>query len=207
MPVMDVGSSHKAVIQGVNKLATVPGYGATHVLVHALSGASIGNILGTQPQQVEKTFNCLANSFLWWVQELLASGMLMPNASIIGLTSPCSDFYLRNSGVIGPAKAALEAYVKSLAVEIGPMGFRVNALKFGTILTPALEKVLGDATANLKELYTHIMPDRRMQTADEIADYVYMLTRPEMKGVNGAILDVTGGQTLKLMDYAFHSSR
>ena len=40
--------------------------------------------------------------------------------------------------VMASAKAALETYVRCLALELGPRGYRVNLLKFSTVVTPAV---------------------------------------------------------------------
>lgn len=178
------------------------------VLVHSLSGASVGNILHQTPNQAEQTFNCLAHSFLWWVQGLYVTGMLAPGARIIALSNPCPDFYLRNSGVIGSAKAALESYVKSLAAELGPEGYRVNCIRFSTVLTPALAKVMPEAgLMHMHKLHKSIVPAGRMQTADDVAKFVSLMVREESAWMNGAIVDLTGGAPSMLMDYAFYGMR
>jgi NAD(P)-dependent dehydrogenase (short-subunit alcohol dehydrogenase family) len=119
----------------------VAGPRSVAVLVHSLSGAAIGSFLGGdgkafEPRQFERTFNYLAHSFAYWAQALHADDLLAPGAALLGLTNTLGESLLHNTGLIGAAKAALEMYVRQLALELGPLGHRVNLLKFGTVMTP-----------------------------------------------------------------------
>jgi len=139
------------------------------------------------------------------MQGLHQAGLLAPNATLIALSNPVAENYLRNSGVIGPAKAALEAYVKALAVEMGRSGRRVFAIRFGAVATPALEKVVPGAATTMEKLHQRISPAGRMQTAEEIAAFVALLAdRSEATAaLNGAVIDFTFGAHLMLLDSAF----
>lgn len=176
------------------------------VLVHSLSGASMGDAMLMSSEKVEKTFNNLAHSFLWWVQWLVRAERFHPNATAIALSNPCPDFYLRSSGVVGPAKAALEAYVGTLACELRGKP-TVNAIRFSTVVTPALRKVMPSAIERLDTLHKAIVPAGRIQECDDVADAVDLLLSPQAAWLNGAIIDATGGSPRMLMDYAFHGAR
>lgn len=206
---LDVGRDHNAVLLGINTVEHLCcEWELEHVgtLVHSLAGAAVTSTLETHPSQLERTFNNLAHSFFWWVQHLALGEkpLLSPTARIVALSNPCVDFYLRNSGVISAAKAALEAYVRMLAVELGPRGTKVNAVRFGAVITPSLLKVLGEkATARLTELHKKLMPNGLMQTPDEIAKSIMAVLSADFTAANGAVLDLDGGSVLKLLDYAF----
>lgn len=210
MAALDVGTNSSCVRAGVSMLEKY-----LHaddeprqigVLVHALSGAAVGPVLDTTTQQIETTFSRMAHSFLWWAQELRASKLLAPGAKLIALSNPVADHYLSNSGVIGAAKAALEAYVRMLAVELGAEGCTVIGVRFGAVVTPALEKVVPKAREQLSALHKRISPYGELQTPSEIGWFVKMLVNQyETRGLNGAILNYTNGAHLTLMDYAFNS--
>jgi NAD(P)-dependent dehydrogenase (short-subunit alcohol dehydrogenase family) len=199
----DVGSHPGFVEIGVHELSKVIGKHEVDAVIHSLSGASLGSYIASEPKDIERTFNLLAHSFLWWTQTLLAADLLSPWAHIVALSNPCPDLYLRNTGVIGAAKAALEAYVRGLAVELGPLGVRVNCIRFSTVVTPALGHVLGpEAKAGLEKLHEQIVPAGRIMTALDVAHIVSEHLNDEWK--NGAVIDATGGATLTLMDRAFY---
>lgn len=176
------------------------------VLVHSLSGASMGDAILMPPEKVEKTFNNLAHSFLWWVQWLTRAERFGLHGTAIALSNPCPDFYLRSSGVIGAAKAALEAYVGTLACELRGKP-TVNCIRFSTVITPALRKVMPAAIERLDTLHQAIVPAGRIQESTDVADVVEMLLSPQAAWLNGAIIDATGSSPRMLMDYAFHGPR
>jgi len=175
-------------------------------LVHSLSGASLGHFLpgrtdSFHPKQFAKTFDYLAHSFAWWTQVMVERDLLAPGARLLGLTNSLHDSLLHNTGLIAAAKGALQMYVRQLAMELGPLGHRVNLLKFSTVATPALEAVLGvSAMARLEEAHREMIPAGRMVTLEEVGHMVSVLAREETSWFNGAMIDYTGGMALRLLD-------
>jgi 3-oxoacyl-[acyl-carrier protein] reductase len=182
------------------------GPGRVGLVVHAISGASLGHFLSGRgdafhPKQFEETFNYLAHSFAYWAQTLHEEGLLAPQASLLGLTNALHDQVLHNCGLVAAAKAALQTYVRYLAIELGAFGHRVNLLKFGTVVTPALRTVLGPgALERMEAVHREMIPAGRMCTLDEVAGIVSVLAREESRWFNGATIDYTGGMTLRLFD-------
>jgi enoyl-[acyl-carrier-protein] reductase (NADH) len=89
----------------------VAGAQSVGLLVHSISGASLGHFLSTRndafhPRQFEKTFNYLAHSFAYWAQTLYERDLLAPGARLLGLTNSLHDSLLHNCGLIAAAKAA-----------------------------------------------------------------------------------------------------
>lgn len=202
----DAGRSVEAVDAGVRAVCAGVPPASVSVFVHSLSGASPGDVLTLTPERIERTFNVMAHSFLYWVRALYQERRLAPGAHLIALSNPCSGFYLRNSGVIGAAKAALESYVRTLAAELGPVGHFVNAVTFSTVVTPALRQVLSpEAIAALETVHANIVPGGRLQTATDVAEIVARLVQDQW--TNGAVLDHTGGSPMMLMDFAFNGAR
>ena len=187
-------------------LAAAAGPRSVGLLVHAISGASLGHFLSTrgdafQPRHFEKTFDYMAHSFAYWAQTLHARDLLAPNARLLGLTNLLHDSIIHNCGLIAAAKAALQMYVHYLAVELGPLGHRVNLLKFGTLMTPALERMLGpERSKRLEATYREMTPAGRVLTAEELGRAVSFLAREESEWFNGATIDYSGGMALRLLD-------
>lgn len=179
---------------------------SVRLFVHSISGASLGHFLnqrgdGFHQKQFEKTFNYLAHSFPYWARGLHERDLLAPSARLLGLTNPLHDSLLHNTGLVAAAKAALQVYVKYLAMELGPFGHRVNLLKFGTILTPAVRTVMGPAAIRQQEaIHREMIPAGRIGNAEEVARLVSYLSRDESEWFNGATIDFTGGMTLRLLD-------
>jgi NAD(P)-dependent dehydrogenase (short-subunit alcohol dehydrogenase family) len=176
------------------------------MLVHSISGASLGHFLATRedafhPKQFEKTFNYLAHSFAYWARALHERDLLAPGARLLGLSNALHDQVLHNCGLIAAAKSALQTYVRYLAIELGAFGHRVNLLKFGTVVTPALRTVMGPkALARMDAVHREMIPAGRMCTLEEVARFVSVLAREDTAWLNGATIDFTGGMTLRLFD-------
>jgi NAD(P)-dependent dehydrogenase (short-subunit alcohol dehydrogenase family) len=201
----DAGT-HEGTQSCADALEAVCGKGAVAMLVHSIAGASVGHFLPSysdsfHPRQFEKTFAYLAHSFAWWAQTLVGRALLAPGARLLGLTNSLHDSLLHNTGLIAAAKAALEMYAKQLAMEMGPLGYRVNLLKFSTVRTPALERVMGEeALQRLEAAHREMIPAGRMCTLEEVGAIVSLLARPESEWFNGATIDFTGGMSLRLLD-------
>ena len=94
----------------------------------------------------------------------------------------------------GAAKAALMAWVQSLAVELGPHQIRANAIAPGTILTPRLDAIFTDEqrTAN-----NEVVPIGRVGQPPDIASAALFLSSDLSAFVNGRTLVVDGGVDAK----------
>ncbi|MCA0919300.1 SDR family NAD(P)-dependent oxidoreductase [Pseudooceanicola nanhaiensis] len=84
------------------------------------------------------------------------------------------------------SKAALEALTREAAGELGPRGVRVNMVTPGEIET----EILSPGT----EKMTDVIPLRRLGKPDEVARVVLFLCSEQASYVNGASVDVNGGQ-------------
>lgn len=199
----DVGTAEGA-SSGVKALAKVVGHKGVRLMVHSLASASVGRLTGKErlvPRQVQKTFDVMAHSFVYWVQELLEHDLLAPGARILGLTNPLDESMVLDCGLIAATKGALEGYMRALALELGPKGYRVNLLKFSTVLTPAVSQVYGrNAMDALTAAHERIMPARHMCTVEEVAAVVSFLASPEAAYFNGATIDFSGGMCLGMAD-------
>jgi NAD(P)-dependent dehydrogenase (short-subunit alcohol dehydrogenase family) len=199
-------STPEGAAQGAEALLAVAGPRSVKLFVHSLASGSVGHFVSggedqLHPKQVERTFNAMAHSFVYWAQALMARDLLAPRARLLGLTNPLTESLLNNTGLITAAKAALEIYVRHLAIELGPRGHRVNLLKFGTVMTPALQHVYSpEALARLESAHARMNPAGRMCTVQEVARLVSVLVGDDVDWFNGATIDFTGGMTLRLLD-------
>lgn len=180
------------------------------LFVHSIASASVGRFLDPDdkdlvPRQFENTFDVMAHSFVYWVQALFRNDLLAPEARILGLTNMLSESTLMNAGLIAASKAALEMYVRHLAMELGPFGHRVNLLKFATVMTPALEHVLSEDTLKqLERVHARMIPAGRMLELEEVARFISVLCEDASSWFNGATIDFTGGMTHHLLDIVFN---
>jgi enoyl-[acyl-carrier protein] reductase III len=96
--------------------------------------------------------------------------------------------------LVGVSKAALEALVRYLAVELSPRGIRVNAVSAGLVETAALDH-FPNREKMLKESRERT-PAGRLVEPKDVADVVCFLCSPEAEMVRGHTLVVDGGYSL-----------
>jgi enoyl-[acyl-carrier protein] reductase I len=115
-------------------------------------------------------------------------------ASVLTLTYLGGQKYLPHYNVMGVAKAALEASVRYLAVDLGGRGIRVNAISAGPIKTLAASGI-GDFRMILKwnELNT---PLGKNVTTEEVGNSALYLLSPLSTAVSGEVHYVDGGYNI-----------
>jgi 3-oxoacyl-[acyl-carrier protein] reductase len=91
------------------------------------------------------------------------------------------------------AKAGVVGFTRHLALEVGPDGITVNAVAPGTTAT---ERVLRARTPEATRRVAEAIPVRRIGEPSEIAEAVVFLASDAASFINGATLDVNGGQVM-----------
>jgi len=97
---------------------------------------------------------------------------------------------VQNYNVMGVAKAALEASVRYLANDLGPLNIRVNAISAGAIKTASARGVKG--FSKMLEI-AEIAPLRRATDPAEVADTAVFLASDLGRGVTGNVIYVDAG--------------
>ena len=120
-----------------------------------------------------------------------AEKLMKNGGSALTLTYYGAEKVLPHYNVMGVAKAALEASVRYLAMDLGPSNIRVNAISAGTIKTLASSGI-GDFRYIMKwnELNS---PLRRNVTQEEVGKSAVYLLSDQSSGVTGEILHVDAG--------------
>jgi 3-oxoacyl-[acyl-carrier protein] reductase len=94
------------------------------------------------------------------------------------------------------AKAGLQGFSKTLAIELGPFGITINAVAPGFVQTDMTRATAEQMGVTFDELITHQsaqVPVRRTGTPDDIAAAISFFCREEAGFVSGQVLYVAGG--------------
>jgi enoyl-[acyl-carrier protein] reductase III len=166
--------------------------GPFDVLVHNAATGVIKPALETEDKHWDWTLNANARALLTLAR---ACAPQMPSgSSIVGVSSLGSIRVLENYVLVGVSKAALEALVRYLAVELAPRGIRANAVSAGVVETGALEHF-----PNRDEMIADGLrrtPAGRLVEPGDVANAVCFLCSPEAEMVRGQTLIVDGGFSL-----------
>jgi len=117
---------------------------------------------------------------------------LMPKgARIVALSSLGAERAIPNYAFIGASKAALEALVRSLSLELAVDEISVNTISAGVVDTDAL-KYFPNREQLLDAYQSHSLAGRPL-TPEDVADSVYLLCLPEAAMIKGHTLFVDAG--------------
>ncbi len=169
-------------------LEEVEALGPLDVLVHNAASGVVREALETEEKHWDWTLGANARALLELAK---AAAPQMPSgSSIVGISSLGSQRVLPNYALIGVSKAALEALVRYLAVELAPRGIRVNAVSAGVVETGALEHF-----PNREDMLTvgRANPAGRLVEPEDVAAAVSFLCSPGAEMIRGHLLVVDGG--------------
>jgi NAD(P)-dependent dehydrogenase (short-subunit alcohol dehydrogenase family) len=122
-------------------------------------------------------------------QMMIKSG----GGSIINTSSTAALRAVLNLSTYAASKAALIGFTRTAAVELGPLGIRINTVCPGTVDTPMLRAMLDE---NGMELMRGAVPlGRRLGKPSELASAILFLACDESSFVTGAVIPVDGGQS------------
>jgi NAD(P)-dependent dehydrogenase (short-subunit alcohol dehydrogenase family) len=150
-------------------------------------------------RQLEMTLDVMANSLVYWVQDLWQAGLLGDGSTVLAMTSSGSRRVLPAYGAVSAAKAALESYCRQLAFELGPYGVTANAIEAGVTDTPALRKIPG--SQRLLEDARKRNPLKRLTEPEEIARVVTAFANSDLRWINGTTVTVDGGESSVEIDW------
>lgn len=127
------------------------------------------------------------------VMRAQGSGLIVITASTAGLFG----YPLRSP--YAAAKWGLVGLTKTLAMELGPAGVRVNAIAPGAVEGERMDRVMANESAasgkpveNIREQYVKGVSLRSWVTTDDLADMVLFLDSPAASKISGQVLAVDG---------------
>jgi len=108
--------------------------------------------------------------------------------SIINMSTDSAQAF---SGQInyGASKAAIEAFTRSVAIEVGSLGIRVNTIAPGPTQT-------GYISMEFEEKLKESIPLKRIGRPEDIADVAIFLASEQARWVTGQVIKVSGGHAL-----------
>ncbi len=170
------------------------------VVMHSLAFGSLVPFLSEDPKggvdrkKMEMTQDVMANSLVYWVQDLWRAGFLGQGSKIYAMTSEGSSKVVPSYGVVSSAKAALESHIRQLAMELARhrTGATANCIRAGVTITPALLKI--PESQMMIDVTLKRNPTGRMTTTQDVANAILALSGDGTEFINGDIISVDGGE-------------
>jgi NAD(P)-dependent dehydrogenase (short-subunit alcohol dehydrogenase family) len=174
--------------------------GAVAVLLHSLAFGALRPYIADDPKealgqsQLEMTLDVMANSLVYWTQDVVHRKLMERGGKIFCMTSAGGNHVWPTYGAVSAAKAALEAHTRQLAYELAPLGITANAIRAGVTDTPALRKIPGHE--ELIRGAERKNPQRRLTTPGDVAEAIAALAAAGTHWITGNVIGVDGGEDL-----------
>ncbi len=159
-----------------------------------------GGIDQLDPDEWDNTIDVNLNAQFYFARRAVP---LLRNAqdggAIIALSSVAGRLGYAYRTPYSATKWAIVGLTKSLAIELGPAGIRVNTIQPGIVKGPRIERViaaraqqLGLSYGEMEKQYLEKISLRRMTTPEEVAATALFLCSPGGSGISGQAISVCG---------------
>lgn len=169
--------------------------GGLDVLVANAAATAFKPLLDVGPHNVDRTFAITVKGFIQLCQEA-APLLAGRRGRIVAVSGYDSIRVLPGHGVLGAAKAAMEALVRYLAVELAPLGINVNGVCPGPVDTDSARVYAGPLWDEIRRRLAAATPRGRVGTPDDVARIIRFLCTPDADWLCGQTLVCDGGLTL-----------
>ena len=169
------------------------------LLLHSIAKGSLKSMTddGTNldKQDLDITIHAMATSWYEWTQALIQHNKFSDSARNLAFTSEGNTRVWPGYAAVSAAKSVLESLMRSMAVELASLNITSNCIQAGTTQTASFKMIPG--SEKLAEMSKMRNPFKRMTQAEDVANVVFLLCKDEAKWINGTIIKVDGGESLR----------
>jgi enoyl-[acyl-carrier protein] reductase I len=170
--------------------------GPIHALIHSVAFTPYENFARPISESPAADFHTTMEISAWSLLHLARAAQphFAASASVVAMSYLGAQRVVPGYRLMGVAKAALEAVVRELAVELGPNGVRVNAISSGPLKTlaalaiPDFDKML--------EHYAEVAPMRRCVDPEDVARTTAFLCGEGARNITGQVLFLDAGYSI-----------
>jgi 3-oxoacyl-[acyl-carrier protein] reductase len=168
--------------------ATLKTFGRLDILVNNAAFSERRTLEQLDLEHFASHFKLNVRGLLFTTQA--AARHMTAGGRIINLTSGIVRARVAGSAVYAGSKAAVEAFTRCLAAELGPRGITINSVAPGITDTDMLRDSVPEQVLNALVAQT---PLGRMGTPPDIADAVAFIASDESRWITGEVIAVNGG--------------
>lgn len=160
-----------------------------HAIAYAKAPDLHGRIIDCSSEGFALAMRVSVHSFLRMAK--LAEPLMSEGGALLTMSYYGADKAIPNYNIMGPVKAALEAAVRYMAVELGEKQIRVNALSPGPVATRAASGI--EHFDELLERAVKAAPEHRLVTLDEVGALAAFLASDGARSITGNVCYVDAG--------------
>jgi len=178
-------------MDGATALKLFDEAGPVDILVNNAAHCEIPDTIATvSADSLDRHFTVNAQAAVLLIAEFVKRHQQRGASSgrIINVSTDAARSFATQIGY-GASKAALEAFTRSIAIEVGPLGITVNAIAPGPVQT-------GYITPELEREIMPWIPMRRLGRPEDIADVIVFIASEQARWMTGQVIQVAGGHAL-----------
>lgn len=165
------------------------------VLVHCAGIVSPLPVKFIKNKHIDSIFPINTYAPMILTAELLSANKIKIDSSIIFISSISTQFPYFGGALYVSSKAALEAYARTLALELAPKKIRCNILSPALVKTDIYELTVANYTEQELKTYEQKYP-LGFGEADDVANAILFFSSEDSKWITGQNLILDGGLTL-----------
>jgi NAD(P)-dependent dehydrogenase (short-subunit alcohol dehydrogenase family) len=199
----EFGKNCEAVVFDVTQLDKIPALikkladqkGKIDILVNNAGINQKKPLTDVTDEEFQKIIHTNVNSVFSLSREVSKVMIAQKKGCIINISSMAAQYGL--PGVISytASKTAIDGMTRAMAVELSPLGIRVNAIAPGFIFTKMSSAAL-DSDPHRKQKVLSRTPMGKLGMPEDVANAVYFLASDESAFVTGTIIPVDGGNSI-----------
>jgi enoyl-[acyl-carrier protein] reductase III len=166
-------------------LASDDGPGGLDVLVANAAATSLKPLLEQAPHNVERTFAISVTGFLHAVQRAVPLMEARGGGRIVAVSGIDTVSWAPAHGLLAAAKAAMEALVRYLNIELGERNITTVGVNPDAFFGDSLKLMLGDYYDVMTGLTARMHPLRAAATPEDIAEVVALLCTDAARWLSG----------------------
>jgi NAD(P)-dependent dehydrogenase (short-subunit alcohol dehydrogenase family) len=165
--------------------------GHVDILVNNAAAAARLPTAQVTGELIDELYTVNVRNLLLLIKGLVPSMISAGRGSIINLSSVSGNIGTPNRAAYAASKGAVDAMTRSLAIEFGPLGVRVNSVAPGVIDTALWEK--NKAIDGVPEQINALIPLGRWGTPEDVADVIVFLASDASRYITAQTIHVDGG--------------
>jgi NAD(P)-dependent dehydrogenase (short-subunit alcohol dehydrogenase family) len=200
---MQLGENAFAVPCDLSDLASIPPFveqlvaqfGPIDILVNNAGVNMKKDFTDVSDEEFQNVLTINLNAVFALSREVVKHMIPAKSGNIINISSMAAQYGIPKVIAYSASKTAIEGMTRAMAVELSPIGIRVNAIAPGFIYSAMTDKALNDDPERKAKVFGRT-PMGRMGEPEDIAEAAFFLSGETAKYITGVILPVDGGNSI-----------
>lgn len=170
-------------------------YGGIDILVNNAGINLKKDMIDVSDAEFEKIFRTNVLGVFALSREVAKVMIRQQHGSIIHISSMAAHYGIPKVIAYTASKSAIEGMTRSMAVELSPLGIRVNCIAPGFIATNMSSVALNNDPERKQRVLLRT-PMGKLGLPEDVANVAYFLSTDESKFMTGTIIPVDGGNSI-----------